>query len=358
MQGRRREQPGRRAGKRGARAGWTMAAVCLLGAASLRGQVAPSGTLQMNPQLSLRDFEGPPNVEYTLGRGDEISIDFGGRPEMNSRQIVGPDGMVTLPLVGQLSVADKTRRGAADAVEAALAPYYSRLSVTVAVDKYTSNQVLLLGAVEHPGVQTFDRPPTLLEVVTRGGSSGNARNSSGSSGGGGIGGPYSLDAQLLPAKFGVPERVAIYRGSDKVLWVDLKALLDSGSPMADLRLQRDDIVYVPSSNERYVSVLGEVTHPGALVLDNASTLPKLIALAGGLTREAGHYPDIQIIQPATGKTRVISFKQVLQPGTLDLTLKSGDIIYVPESGFNRFAYVVEKLSPVVTLFTASALITH
>ena len=340
----------------------------LAAAASARAQDVPSAApvsqpsgqeLKPNPALALRDFEPALNQAYELGRGDEITITFSGRPEMNGQHIIGPDGKITLPLAGSIELADKTREEAADAVVKALSPYYPNLYVTVGVDKYTSNQVLLLGAVERPGVQTFDRPPTLLEVVSRGGASLSNRNASfGGGGGGTAGGAFNLNANLQPANLGIPERCAIYRGSDKVLWVDLKSLLDSGSPLADLRLKRDDIVYVPSSSERYVSVLGEVQHPGALQLDSTTTLPKLIALAGGLTPLAGHYPDIQIVSPTTGKTRVISFKQVLMPGSLELTLHSGDIVYVAESGFNRFAYVLEKISPLVTLFTASALITQ
>ncbi len=315
-----------------------------------------SPALTANPAVALREFEPAADEEYRLGRGDEISIEVIGRPEMNSKHLIGPDGKITLPLVGSVALADKTREQAAQAVEDAYKPYYSMLSVTVGVDRYTSNQVLLLGAVEHPGIQTFDRPPTLLEVVSRGGTvtgSGrlaNAPLNNASS--------YNLQANLIPATFGVPERCAIYRGNDKVLWVELKSLLDSGSPLADMRLRRDDIVYVPSSTERYVSVLGEVAHPGALQLESSSTLAKLIALSGGLTDRAGRYPDIRIIQPSTGKTRVISFKQVLQPGALDLTLQSGDIIYVPESGLNRFGYALEKISPLVTLFTAAAFFTQ
>jgi polysaccharide export outer membrane protein len=152
----------------------------------------------------------------------------------------------------------------------------------------------------------------------------------------------------------VPERCAIYRGSDKVMWVDLKGLLDSGDALADLRLRRDDVVYIPSMQDRYVSVLGQVQHPGALQLESNSTLAKLIAQAGGLTDGAGRYPDIRVISPTTGTTRVISFKSVLQPASLDLTLKPGDIIFVPQSGFNRVSYVLEKLSPLVSIFTAFA----
>jgi polysaccharide export outer membrane protein len=132
--------------------------------------------------------------------------------------------------------------------------------------------------------------------------------------------------------------------------------LDSGSALADLRLKRDDIVYIPSSAERYISVLGQVQHPGALQMDDNMTLAKLVSLAGGFTAEAGKYPQIQVVQPSTGKTRTISFKQILQPGPLDLTLHSGDIVYVPKSGFNNVAYIFDKLSPLVSMFTASALI--
>jgi len=330
------------------------AVICLLWSARVQAQQMPpmpAPVLHQNPQLALREFEPAENEEYELGRGDAISIDFGGRPEMSNKQIVGPDGRITLPMAGAISVADKTREQAAQAIVAALTPYYEHLNVTVGVDKYTSNQVLLLGAVEHPGVLTFDRPPTLLEVVSRGGAVGGARNSGYGANG------YAMQASLQsPIGAGVPERCAIYRGADKVIWVDLKKLLDSGSALADLRLKRDDIVYVPSSSERYISVLGQVQHPGALMLDDNMTLAKLVSLAGGFTTEAGKYPQIQVVQPSTGKTRTISFKQVLQPGPIDLTLHSGDIVYVPKSGFNNVAYVIDKLSPLVSMFTASALI--
>ena len=301
-----------------------------------------SNDLKLNPLTALRAFEPAANQEYELGRGDEISIDVDGRPEMNVKRIVGPDGRITLPLAGAVAVADKTREQAAAAIETALTPYYERITLTVGVDKYTSNRVLVLGSVEHPGILTFDQTPTLLEVISRGGLIG-AGSRGGNSGGGNS---YSTSA--------VPDRCVIYRGSDQVMWVDLKGLLDSGSSLADLRLKRDDVVYVPSTTDRLVSVLGQVQHPGALPIDSTSTLAKLIAEAGGLTELAGRYPNIQIISPASGTTRVISFKALLQPGKLDLTLKSGDVIYIPESGFNRATYALQRISPLVTVFTAAA----
>ena len=305
-------------------------------------QDASAPDLKPNPLTALRDFEGPSDENYQLGRGDEISVDFGGRPELNGKRIVGPDGRITIAPAGSILVADKTREQAAQAVAAAMDPYYSWMSVTVGVDKYTSNRVLLLGAVDHPGVIPFDQRPTLLEVLTRGGGLGPSGNS---------GGTTTALARTAPV---TPERCAIYRGTDKVMWVDLKGLLDNGSPLANLRLRRDDVIYVPSPLERYVSIMGQVTHPGAFQLESTSTLVKLLAEAGGITLQAGRNPDIEIVQPSTGKTRVVSLNTLLQPGPLDLKLQSGDIVYIPESGFNRFTYGLERLSPLVTMFTAAA----
>lgn len=320
--------------------------------------------LKPNAEVALRAFEPDANEPYRLGRGDEIHVEFAGRPELNEKYTVGPDGRITLPLAGAVRVDNLTREQAGDAIVGALAPYYTGLAVSVGVDRYTSNRVLLLGAVERPGFVSFDRPPSLLEVVTRGGTAtagqdaggfAGAGYTAGSTGGQGGGGGNNGTIHNYPA---IPERVAIYRGTEKVMWVDLKSLLNTGSPLADLRLRRDDVVYVPSPSERYVSVLGQVAHPGALLLQDNSTLPKLLAEAGGLTEQAGHSPEIQIIQPSTGVTRVISFRKLLAPSPLDLALKSGDVIYVPESGFNRATYALERLSPLVTVFTAAAFFTH
>ncbi|SEG52444.1 polysaccharide export outer membrane protein [Bryocella elongata] len=306
---------------------------------------------QASQTLQLRALESAPDAPYQLGKGDAIVVNFGGRPEMDSKQVVGPDGKITLPIAGSILVAGRTREEAATSIATALEPYYPALTVTVGVEKYTSNQVMLLGAVEHPGLVTFDRAPTLLEVIARGGALESSRTTHADA-------SYNMTSNLTARGPAVPERVAIYRGTDKVVWVDLKQLLDSGSPLAAIRLERDDIVYVPSAAERYVSVLGSVQHAGAIQLDDSSTVAKLIGLAGGFTPDAGRYPQIQIISTTTGKTRTISFKEVLEAHNLDLTLHSGDVLYIPMSGFNRVAYTLDKLSPLVTMFTAGAFLTH
>jgi len=138
------------------------------------------------------------------------------------------------------------------------------------------------------------------------------------------------------------------------VWVNLKMLVDSGNAMADLRLRRDDVVYVPNGGERFVSVLGQVQHPGAVPLLGNSTLVSILANAGGFTEAAGNKPHIQIVDPVTGTSRVISMNDLLNPDkSLEITPKPGEIIFVPQSKFFRATYAVERLSPMIT---AAALI--
>jgi len=296
----------------------------------------PSGPkLKPNPLEVLRNFEPPANEEYRLGKGDEIVVDFAGRPEMQAKIVIGPDGNISLPLAGEIMLAGLTRTDAANAIQSALNQYYSHLEVQVSVSKYTANRVLVLGAVDHPGVFNFDGTPTLLEALARAGVET---------------GPSRSDR--TPGTDQIPERCAIYRGNDQVVWVELKELIESGNTLADLRLRRDDVVYVPSMTDRFVSVLGEVQHPGAIPLTHSSTLASILAGAGGITERAGNKPHIQIVDPATGTSRVVAFTDLLQPAnSLEVTLKPGEIIFVPRSGFNKATYVLERLNPLVSMMT-------
>jgi polysaccharide export outer membrane protein len=295
---------------------------------------SPNPTLKPNPLDALRKFEPAADEEYQVGRGDEIQIDFTGRPELQAKQVVGPDGRITLPLAGEVMLAGESRSGAAKKIETALAPYYANLSVLVTVMKYTANRVLVLGAVDHPGPVVFDGTPTLLEAITRGG--------------------LPLVGPLKRPQ--IPDQCAIYRGSDQVMWVQLRQLIDSGNALADIRLRRDDVVYVPDPSDRFVSVMGEVNHPGPVELSNNSTLSSVLAMAGGiLTDKAGSNPHVQIVDTKTGTSRTIGFKDLLNtPKGLEITLHPGDIIYVPASGFYRATYFLERLTPLTTLATLAA----
>lgn len=299
--------------------------------------------LKVNPLKTLQRFEPAENEEYQLGPGDEISLDFPGRPELSSKHVVGPDGRITLPLAGAIMVADKTREQVGSLVTQTLSAYYNNPVVTVRIDKYGSNRVLILGNVQHPGVLYFDETPTLLDVIARGGLMNSNTNVNGTAN--------------ASARDGIPDRCTIYRGKDQVVQVDLKSLLTSGNPLANLRLRRNDIVFVPAQQEVFVSVLGEVQHPGAIPLTPESTLASVLAQAGGVAEGAGNSPNVQIIQPSTGKQMTISFKKLVSLSSQrEITLHPGDMIFVPKSGFYKATWYLQRISPVAMMASMAAIV--
>jgi polysaccharide export outer membrane protein len=314
------------------------------GPANVEQDTPATPQLKEGPDKVLQNFEPAADAEYELGPGDQIMIDIPGRPELTGSRIVGPDGRITMPLAGPIDLNNKTREQAAKAIEDALASDYTNLSVTVSVEKYGSNRIIVMGNVEHPGVFYFDDTPTLLDAVSRGGllPASNVNTSIG------VGNPGSV------TRDGIPDIVKIYRGNDQVLTVQLRQMLESGNSLADMRLKRNDIVFVPSQQEIFVSVLGQVGHPGAIPLTPQSTLASVLAQAGGMAE--GAEKNIHIIQPASGKTLTISYKQLLTAqGTNEVTLHSGDVVYVGQSGMYKATYIIQRISPLATLGTVAAL---
>ncbi len=283
----------------------------------------------ISPDAALQSFEPPIQTEYRLGDGDELDLDVAGRPELQKHLIVGPDGSITLPLIGEIKLDGLTRKQASAAIETELKKFYIEPAVTVTVTRYTANRVTLLGAVQRPGLLSFDTQPTLLGAITRGGvvtgSTGKAAD--------------------------IPERCAIYRtesqnGATQILWVNIRKLVESGSNLANMRLQTDDVVFVPSPDERYISVLGRVAHPGAIPLTDQSTIASLLAAAGGLSNEAGGNPRLQLFDPATGKKSVIAYRDLLRANPRQQPqLTAGSILYVPESGIAKVGYVLQQFAP-------------
>jgi polysaccharide export outer membrane protein len=276
-----------------------------------------------NPLQALRELEPPADEPYRLGPGDEVFIEVLGRAELTGRHTVGPDGRVTLPAVGVTSLAGMTREDAAQHIAKALSSLYSGLVVTLRVDKYSANRILLLGRVAQPGVLYFERPPTLLEVLTRAGP--------------------------MPASEGaaepLPQRCAIYRGRDRVFWLDMRRLLNEASALADVRLRANDIVYVPGDQDDFVSVLGEVHHPGAIKLRRETTITDVLAMAGGLT-DAAATKSIRLIHRDSGKTMIVALDKMLTPeNSLEAALRRGDIIYVPRRNLAKVGYVLQQFGP-------------
>lgn len=257
---------------------------------------------------------------YLLGSGDAIRINVFGRPDISGRHLVGPDGRVTLPLAGDIKLDELSRDDARALVEQRLKPFFTQPHVTLGIEEYHSNQVTVLGRVERAGVQKFAHPPTLAEVLA------------------GAGAMPILDKQATLT------RCAIMRGRDKLIWVDLKALLN-GDPAYNLRMKKGDIVFLPDSSETSVYVLGQVVKPGAYRLTPRMALLDALAQAGGLTEDS-RPSEIGLYRAGAQKIEVIAFANLIDPARkVNYALEDGDVIFLPRNSMAEFGYLMKQFGP-------------
>ena len=280
---------------------------------------------QLSPDDVIKNFEASAVQAYTLEPGDEISLEVWGRENLSGKHIVGPDGKITIPVVGVLKLAGLTREQAEKTITGYLSKYYTDLSVTLRVDRYTSYRVYVLGRVANPGAVQFESQPTLLDVVTRAG---------------------SLPIGGIGADRATLGRCAVIRGRDQMIWVDLRSLLSQGNLSLNIRLARNDLVYMPDAGDQLVYVLGQVQHPGAFRLTSDMSFLDAFTQAGGVTDDAA-VDKIELVRSSTDFKKQFQLKQLLSdPRELNFSLNEGDIIYVPKSGLAKVGYIFQKTSPI------------
>lgn len=274
-------------------------------------------------------FRSEPSTDYRLGDGDLITLEVIGRPEVSGQQAIGPDGQITLPIVGNLFLRNLSREEAAAAVTRQLSRFYKDVTVTLRVDKYSSNRLIILGRVENPGVVEFDTSPTLLEILAKAG-----------------GLPLMRPEQVLT-------RCSIVRGN-KIIWIDLKRLLN-GDMSLNLTLQRNDVVYIPDAFDTSIFVLGAVGKPGAYRLTPQMSFLDALGQAGGPTVDASA-ARLHIIRPSKNQNLQIDFEDLLKPDpNLNVAMQEGDILYVARSDIARVGYILQKISPFTQVMSIGAM---
>jgi polysaccharide export outer membrane protein len=145
-------------------------------------------------------------------------------------------------------------------------------------------------------------------------------------------------------------RGAIMRGRDKLIWVDLKALLN-GDLAYNLRMKKGDIVFIPDSSETAVYVLGAVVKPGSYRLTPRMTVLDALAQAGG-TNENAHPKQIGIYRAGAQKVEVLDFATLISPGRrVNYALEDGDVVFVPNSVLAEVGFALRQLGPAMSVLS-------
>ncbi|RPH42997.1 MAG: polysaccharide export protein, partial [Planctomycetota bacterium] len=293
------------------------------------GFPAPKPPRPHSPSETLKEFDSGVSEPYRLGEGDQVFVQVWEKPELSGVQFVGPDGALTIPLVGTMKVAGMTREEGAKAIRDSLARLYTGISVTLRVDQYVANRVTVVGRVKTPGVIRFEKPPSIMEAIARAG--------------GLVDGPVNLT------------HCAVIRGRNRVAWIDLPSLMSGQELSLNLRLKAEDVVLIPEDGDLPVYVLGQVVKPGAFRWTRGMTVIDAIAQAGGVHRDSNS-SSIVLVRPSTNRRVILSQDDILAPiNAVNAGLERGDIIYVPTNILADVGYVLDKLNAFSWVFLADTL---
>jgi polysaccharide export outer membrane protein len=174
--------------------------------------------------VSYADFarDDPRTRPYVIGVSDVVRVTVWKDPSLSTEMAVRPDGMITLPLVGEIEAAGRTTGDVRQELTRRLAAYLKDAIVTVAVVEVNSYRFTVAGNVEKPGMFTPRYFVTVSEAVSL------------------AGGPnrYASQTDLVvirPRKNQPPERIPI----------NYEKILSGERPDADIVILAGDTVLIP-----------------------------------------------------------------------------------------------------------------
>jgi protein involved in polysaccharide export with SLBB domain len=106
-------------------------------------------------------------VEYRLGPGDQLRISVFNEAELTGQFVVGSQGTISYPLVGDVRAAGLTIQEFTDTLREALLAYIRQPIVSVQVENYRPS--FILGEVQRPGTYPYSASLTVLNAVATAG---------------------------------------------------------------------------------------------------------------------------------------------------------------------------------------------
>lgn len=105
-------------------------------------------------------------ASYTLKEGDALDISVWGEDTLTKEAIVLPDGSITFPLAGRITVVGNSVVEVEEKVTNKLKKYLPDPQVTVVVAGVAGNQIYILGKVETPGPVLMSGPMTVMQALS------------------------------------------------------------------------------------------------------------------------------------------------------------------------------------------------
>ena len=283
-------------------------------------------------KYSIRQFSNIYNYkyEYTLGSSDVVSINLSETEDIDGNYIIGPDGNIDLPFVGEVNIQNLTKNEAKEKLILILKKYYRNYDLQVTIEEYNSSKAYILGAVRSQiTIDLNQKPIKLIDAAIQANYS-----------------PNSADKDL--------GNKGLLRRDNEVYKIDLNSIFQSKDAKDNFFLKKDDVLYVDRNSDA-LHVFGEVTRPGVYFPNKDYSLTELIASSNlnNLTANASRVYVIREDYNSFLKVNIFKI-DIRNPINLILgkkfLLKPKDIIFIPPTKLVKWNRVISLLTPQTGLF--------
>ncbi len=192
-----------------------LAAMIVIGAASVWAQTSVNDKPAQPAKAATED------PTYVIGAEDVISVAVWKEPDFSSTVPVRPDGMVSLPLLGDVQAAGKTPTQLAADLTTKLQKYIEQPRVTVVVTAINSRRIFILGEVNRPGAIAMSADMTVLQAISAAGG---------------------------PTAYANTKKISILRneqGKQQKFLFNYKEVIKGANPEQNIQLKPGDTIVVP-----------------------------------------------------------------------------------------------------------------
>lgn len=107
--------------------------------------------------------------EFLLGPEDVVEITVWKNQELSRTTIIRPDGLISMPIIGDVQAAGLTADALAKRIAERLAEFVTNPAVSVSVKEINSYSIFVLGEVAKPGKYQLKSYTTLLQAISMAG---------------------------------------------------------------------------------------------------------------------------------------------------------------------------------------------
>ena len=247
-----------------------------------------------------------------IGPGDMVHLQIFEVPDLDQHVRVMDNGKVHLLLIGDVPIAGLTPAAAAGAIESFLIRQnlVRRPQALVTVEEYATQKTSIVGEVKAPGSYFIQTDRSILEILSI------------------AGGLTELaDRKIKIQRHHSQEVISFFYSNDATDAIASSLMISPG-----------DTVIVPKAGIAYV--LGDVRQPGGYTMtnnDSQLSVLQLVARAGGTNNTAIPARARLIRKKPEGYSETPLDISKMQRGIeSDITLSTGDVIYIPFSYSKNF----------------------